>query len=134
MAIVQLNYANIYNALISGLKDTARDLDQAYTTAIESPRYGWPGSTQRASGELAGTTRNIVDLGRFRDSQQLQFINPFLAEFSWGGGAVNYAPQIFFGYTTSRGNEFPARNPVQEAHKITDPTELFGENVRRYAA
>lgn len=134
MATAFINSAAIYDVLIKGLQDTARELDQAYTTAIESPRYGWPNDTQRRSGELAGTTRNIVDLGKFRDSQELEFIDPFLAQFSWGGGEVTYAPQIFFGYTTTAGNEFPARNPVVEAHKITDPTELFGESVRRYAA
>ena len=133
MATVLINQPAIYNALISGLQDTVRELDQAYTTAIESPRYGWPGETLRRSGERAGTTRNIVDLGAFRDSQEYRFINPFLAEFSWGGGSVDYAPQIFFGYTTTAGNSFPARNPVAEAHKITDPTELFGDSVRRYA-
>ncbi len=134
MAIPQINSAAIYSALTSGLQETVRDLDSAYQTAIESPRYGWPGETIRRSGERAGTTRNIVDQGAFRDSQEFEFINPFLAEFSWGGGGVNYAPQIFFGYTTTKGNEFPARNPVEEAHKITNPVELFGENMRRIAA
>lgn len=130
MASVTIFKQNIERALTNGLQDTVRDLNSAYITAIESPRYGWPGSTARRSGELAGTTRNIVDLGRFRDSQDVEFINPFLAEFSWN---VPYAPQIFFGYTTRAGNTFPARNPVEEAHKITNPTELFGESVRRYA-
>ena len=134
MATVFVNSAAIANVLIKGLQDTVRDLDSAYQTAIESPRYGWPGTTLRRSGEQAGTTRNIVDQGDFRDSQAYEFINPFLAEFSWGGGGVNYAPQIFFGYTTRAGNTFPARNPADEAHKLVDPTELFAENVRRYAA
>ncbi|MEO1390223.1 MAG: hypothetical protein AAFV85_23060 [Cyanobacteria bacterium J06634_6] len=131
MATVTINSTAIANVLIKGLQETVRDLDSAYTTAIEAPRYGWPGETIRRSGERAGTVRNIVDLGAFRDSQEYEFINPFLAEFSWD---VSYAAQIFFGYTTSQGNEFPARNPVEAAHSIVDPTELFAENVRRFAA
>lgn len=131
MAIPSVNPSVIYSVLTRGLQETAQQLDQAYTTAIESPRYGWPGETIRRSGEVAGTTRNIVDQGEFRDSQEYEFINPFLVEYRWN---APYSAQIFFGYTTSRGNEFPARNPVEEAHKITPPTELFGENVRRIAA
>ena len=134
MAIVSVNFSAISGVLANGLQDTVRDLDSAYQTAIESPQYRWPGTTLRRSGELAGTTRNIVDQGSFRDSQEVQFVNPLLAEFSWGGRAVNYASQIFFGYTTRSGNSYPPRNPVKEAHKLTDPTEQFAENVRRYAA
>lgn len=133
MARVIINTSAIVSPLIAGLRDTVRDLDSAYQTAIESPRYGWPGTTQRKSGELAGSLRNIVDLGNFRDSQDVAFINPFLVQFSWGGGGVNYAPQIFFGYTTRAGNVFPARNPVEAAHSIEHPYEMFAENVRRYA-
>lgn len=131
MATVVIFQQNIDRALTEGLRATVDQLDSAYTTAIESPRYGWPGDTLRSSGELAGTTRNIVDQGRFRDSQEVQFINPFLTEFSWN---VSYAAPIFFGFTTRSGNTFPPRNPVQEAHRITDPTELFADNVRRFAA
>lgn len=134
MATVTINRTAIDRALLNGLQDTVRDLDSAYTTAIESPRYAWPSGTLRRSGERAGTTRNIVDLGGFRDSQEFQFINPFLAEFSWGGGRINYAPQIFFGYTTRSGNAFPPRNPVEEAHKLTPPVQLFADSVRRYAS
>ena len=131
MATVTINRAAIDRVLTNGLQDTVRDLDSAYQTAIESPRYAWPGITRRQSGETAGTTRNIVDRGNFRDYQQVQFINPFLAEFSWN---TPYAPQIFFGYTTRAGNSFPPRNPVEEAHKVIDPTALFAESVRRYAS
>lgn len=134
MATVQVFQRNIERVLTEGLKSTADQLDTGYTTAIESPRYGWPGDTVRRSGERAGTTRNIVDLGKFRDSQEYRFINPFLAEFSWGGGDVDYAPQIFFGYTTQSGNSYPARNPVAETHRLIDPTGLFADNVRRFAA
>ena len=130
MATVTIFQRNIERALTNGLRDTVDQLDGAYTTAIESPRYGWPNETLRRSGERAGTTRNIVDLGAFRDSQEHVFINPFLAEFSWN---VPYAASIFFGYTTRAGNSFPPRNPVEEAHRIVDPTELFAANVRRFA-
>lgn len=131
MAEVIIFKRNIDRVLTAGLKGTVDQLDGAYTTAIESRRYDWPGQTLRKSGELAGTRRNIVDLGRFRDSQEVDFINPFLAEFSWN---TPYSAQIFFGYTTRAGNTFPARNPVEEAHRITDPTGLFADNVRRFAA
>lgn len=134
MATPFINSAAIENVLSQGLEDTADTLFDAYIEAIESPVYKWPNLTIRASGELAGTVRNIVDLGNFRNSQQYELINPFLAEFSWGGGEVDYAPQVFFGFTTESGSVYPARNPVKEAHKTIDPTELFGENLRRLAA
>jgi hypothetical protein len=54
-------------------REMATDLDQAFTTAIESPIWDWPRTTQRSNGETVGSPRNIVDEGTLRDSQSLRF-------------------------------------------------------------
>lgn len=134
MATPLIDQAAINNVLAQGLEATADTLFDAYIEAIESPVYKWPNTTIRESGEIAGTIRNIVDLGNFRNSQQYELIDPLLAEFTWGGGRVHYAPQVFFGFTTAAGNTYPGRNPVIEAHKSINPTEVFAANLRRLAA
>ncbi len=133
MAIVTIFKRNIENALISGLEDTVREFDALFLGAIQSLLYLWPNETVR-DNEIASSPRNIVDTGAFRDSQEFVYINPFLAEFSWGDAVVDYAPQVFFGFTTAGGIVYPARNPVQTTLDSVDATGLFATNVRRYAS
>ena len=44
-----------------------------FQEAIESDVWVWPGSTLRVSGEVVDSPRNIVDTGRLRDSQDIEF-------------------------------------------------------------
>ena len=122
-----INRAILEQAIGAALRNTVDELDKAYTVAIETPIYNWPGSTLRQSGEIAGTTRNAVDLGEFRDSQAYSPLNPLLWEFSWD---APHSVSVFFGFTTESGNVYPPRNPVTEAHELIDPTELFAAYLR----
>lgn len=53
-------------------EDTALDLFGLFREAIEDPIWEWPRITHRRSGEVAGSPRNIVDLGNLRDSQRMR--------------------------------------------------------------
>lgn len=60
--------------LEGAFKKTAALLGAEFTKAISSQLYSWPRDTVRATGELAGSPRNIVDRGGLRASQKLEFI------------------------------------------------------------
>ena len=122
-----IDRAAIENAASRALTATIEDLDQFYTTAIEAPIYNWPGTTLRKSGELAGTTRNSVDLGDFRDSQTYRPLNPLLYELTWD---APHSIEVFYGFTTEDGNVYPGRNPVEAAHRAVDPIELYAEYLK----
>lgn len=44
-----------------------------FQEAIESDIWDWPNRTLRVSGEIVDSPRNIVDTGRLRDSQDIEF-------------------------------------------------------------
>ncbi len=69
-------YAAAYRRTLDAdeaLKETALVLNAKFTELISSNRWSYPRATKRSSGEVAGTMRNIVDLGGLRASQQLTF-------------------------------------------------------------
>lgn len=55
------------------LKQTAILLGAKFTEVISSPIWSYPRITKRKSKEVAGTMRNLVDLGGLRASQNLAF-------------------------------------------------------------
>lgn len=62
-----------YNDADQALRETALILGAKFSELISSPSWDYPRSTKRKSGEVAGSPRNIVDTGRLRASQTLNF-------------------------------------------------------------
>lgn len=54
-------------------KQTALALGGEFQTVMTEEIFSWPRETVRPTGEVAGTTRNIVSRGLLRASQQLEF-------------------------------------------------------------
>lgn len=61
------------NQIESAFKTTARLLDRKLTGAIEGDYYAWPRRTRRRNKTVVYSPRNIVDIGKLRDSQSLEF-------------------------------------------------------------
>ncbi|XHX80949.1 MAG: hypothetical protein RBJ76_13755 [Stenomitos frigidus ULC029] len=55
-------------------RETCELLGVKFRTLITSAVWQWGGLTRRKDGTTAGTTRDIVDTGRLRDSQHLDFL------------------------------------------------------------
>ena len=56
---------------VEAFRQMANELNDAFTSAIESPLYSWPNATLRSNGVLATSPRNIVDTGELQNSQYL---------------------------------------------------------------
>jgi hypothetical protein len=58
-------------SLESAFLVTATALFDGFEDAINDEIYVWPRLTKRSTGEIAGSPRDIVDTGAFRDSQTM---------------------------------------------------------------
>jgi hypothetical protein len=58
-------------------------------------------------GAFDGFEGDIVDTGRLRASQQLDFVSPNEARFSWN---TEYALYVLLGFTYRNGREQPGRD------------------------
>lgn len=80
------------------LEDYGDVLGPQLQNEIARPQFDWPRRTRRSNGQVVESPRDIVDTGRFADSQQ----EPQISE---GEGGVSmaiawtapYAADIFFG-------------------------------------
>lgn len=79
----EFNLNQILAAVDAAWADEMEAVDAAMTEAISDERYQWPNQTQRSNGDIAGTTRDIVDTGGMRDSQYKNTITPDHTEFGW---------------------------------------------------
>ena len=66
---VKINPQRLLRTAEPALKRTVERLGTAIQAGFDDPSYAWPGVTKRRSGELAGTTRNVIDLGSLKGSQ-----------------------------------------------------------------
>lgn len=107
-----LNSSRIVARAVAALDATCRQADAASTRAISVNIYPWIGTTRRANGEIAASPRDIVDLGRLRDSQQLARVDRQTYRLHWG---VEYALGVHEGVTLRSGRHLPPRRWTQAA-------------------
>lgn len=93
-------------------------LDKQLKEEIKTVQFGWPNETRRRNGSIAGTTRDIVDTGRFLRSQRRDYPDATTLRFTWDAKSDRgfmYAGIILTGYTTSTGKALPPRNWIKPA-------------------
>lgn len=121
----------VINAASNAFQKAVEHYGEKNKEVIDSPR-SWPGSwgtTYRKSGEVVvGGFRNIVDLGNLKDSQKINFVNPFLATIEWDGKGETPTPLVHEGYTTSTGKQVPARPWTRYALLESNIELVFKEN------
>jgi hypothetical protein len=88
--------------------------EEDFKEEITAVKWGWPGTTIRKSGEEAGTTRNIVDLGGLLLSQKRENNGSDRTTFTWTGEGEDgeekaYALEVHDGYSSKAGGRMPAR-------------------------
>ena len=96
--------------------ETAFILGREFTRVISEPRTwaGWDNS------------RDIVDTGQLRSSQQLVFTAPLEAIYSW---PVEYAAYVHEGYTLRNGTRVEGRPWTVVAQQEFDTQQAF---IRAY--
>ena len=127
---------NISNRLVKLEKAFGRVFQEAMNWAekdfqeeIQAVKWEWTGTTIRKSGEEAGATRNIVDLGGLMRSQKRENIGEDRTVFVWTGADENgsekaYALEVHDGYVSKGGNKMKARaftdNAIQQLPDIVE--------------
>jgi len=96
--------------------ETAFILGREFTRVISEPRTwaGWDNS------------RDIVDTGQLRSSQQMAFTAPLEAIYSW---PVEYAAYVHEGYTLRNGTRVEGRPWTAVAQQEFDTQQAF---IRAY--
>lgn len=110
-------------------RDTVRTLERALPPAHQERIYRWAGQTRRASGELAGTPRDVYDLGTLAGSQQPAiYAGPLEARIRWDAehAAATYLGAVF----RKRQYSLPSRNvPLRALGRLNLP-EVFAGKLR----
>ena len=116
---LSLNIPEINSATERAFADTAFLLGREFTRVITEPRtwQGFEGS------------RDIVDLGQLRSSQQLVFTKPLEAVYSW---PVEYAAPVHEGYTLRDGRRIEGRPWTQIALQEFDIEQTYLKLYQRY--
>jgi len=117
-----------YRNLSLSLKKATEDFDAAFDAVISSSIFPWPRITIRKYREPAGSPRDIVDSGAFRNSQSYSFPSPLLARFIWD---IEYAAIILYGATLRNGGRIEARDWISETFEQVDAEDILGSACRR---
>jgi len=94
-------------------------LNARFQAALRAPVYSWPGETIRSNGQVAGTTRNIVDTANLFQSNSGPEIDGLKARYAW---RVGYAAAVHEGAVLQNGTILPAR-PWTSAVLGTEPVD-----------
>lgn len=105
----------------------------AFKTEISTAQFPWPRTTVRRNGQVVGSPRDIVDLGRLRASQQRITLGAagLSLGYRWGGPQAPYAPLVLTGYVTSRGSVVPGRDWILPALNRHPLDAFFAQQWRR---
>lgn len=104
-----------------------------FKTEISTAQFPWPRTTVRRNGQVVGSPRDIVDLGRLRASQQRFTLGAagLSLGYRWGGPQAPYAPLVLTGYVTSRGSVVPGRDWILPALNRHPLDVFFAQQWRR---
>ncbi|MGY2892480.1 hypothetical protein [Deinococcus sp. UYEF24] len=121
-------FTRVERAAQAAFKETVEELETFTLATFDDPTWAWPGSTRRHNGQVAGTTRDVVDSGDLKGSQTLDFQGPLNARLEW---SADYAAAVFLGAVfKKRSSSMPARNvPVIAVRNFNFP-ERFAAHMR----
>lgn len=108
MAKVTIN-PSLKRKLTRAFQETVKEVAVQTRRNVEDSIWDWPGATLRKNGSIVGSPRNAVDLGEFRDGQQLS-ISGAKASINF---TADHSIYVIFGFTSTSGRQFPGRNPVE---------------------
>jgi len=129
MSKIRIDTAKLNKVISQAFDATVERLDHALDEAITDDLYEYPRTTKRRSGEIAGSPRNIVDLGNLKDSKVVaRSSSSEVVEFSW---QEPYSMAVHEGHTTKSGTEVPPRRWTEKGVEICDPAKVFGQELER---
>jgi len=123
---IKIDTAKLDRAIAAAFEETAKELNESFHQSIIDPKWQWDRVTVRRSGEVAGSPRNIVDLGTLRDSQDFK-ITANTALYTW---SVPYSLYVQYGYTTKSGTVVAGRDWVEDGLSAIDLGKIFAKKLR----
>lgn len=108
------------SALFQAFTEAMELLGRKFTEAITSPVWRWDD----------GSTRDIVDKGQLRDSQELVYPKRHVAEFQWN---VEYAAAVHEGARLKNGTQLPSRRWTEYAFNNFDVLEVLAVLFEHYS-
>jgi len=114
---VNWNVAHFAQDFQDSFQETMEILGMKFTQAISSNIWDWPD----------GGTRDIVDTGQLRDSQQLIYTGPINAQFNW---TAEYAAAVHQGATFKNGRVMRGRPWTEYTMNNFDVLETFSTIFR----
>lgn len=125
-------------ALLAPARDAFRDtIEQDFFDQVDSlmsaEEWSWPNETRRASGQVAGVIRDVIDTGQLADTGNRDL------ELSIDGQGVSavvtwlapYSAAVFLGAVfKARSYTMPGRNVPDEALNRLDFATAFARNLR----
>ena len=130
LQITQWNGQQIAARTAAIVEAYGQALEQQLQEEIKTIQFDWPRETKRKNGQMVTSPRDIVDLGGFLRSQELQNTGQTSRRFVWN---APYASTIFSGYTTNRGTPVPGRDWMTPALRALPPARFFAQEWRRLA-
>lgn len=125
---VKTDFRALDRAAAEALEDSVDEYARAAYDLFDDERFAWPGTTKRQSGELAGTTRDVVDMGTLQMSQEIEKHHALEYAVVW---PVDHAAAVFVGAVyTSRNYSMPARNVPRIALQEFNFEEAFAKAFR----
>lgn len=122
---VTLDFRDLDQQADRALKGVADRAGQQTQRLLQARRWAWPRPTPRQNGSTAGTTRDIVDEGRLRDSQTPpRRVAPHTYQIDW---TAPYSAAVFLGAVfRKRSGSLPARNAPLMAIRSMNLAREFG--------
>ena len=110
MSGIRINKRRILDRVATQFEAIADEFDAELHDSFDDEVWQWPRLTDRRSGEIAGSPRDITDTGALQASQTMQRISRFRVRYRWG---ESYASLVLTGYRTSTGANVPPRNWIR---------------------
>lgn len=112
------------------LQQYSPQIGEQFQTEIKTSQFKWPNQTRRKNGQLAGSPRDIVDLGNFLRSQTPGKVtgnqkNGYALSFTW---TAPYALAIYRGYYDNKFQKQKARDWIHPALAKTPMSTFFAAN------
>ena len=123
---IKIDSSKLDRAIAAALEETANELNESFHQSIIDPKWQWDRVTVRRSGEVAGSPRNIVDLGTLRDSQDFKITDNKVL-FTWN---VPYSLHVQYGYTSKSGTVFEGRDWIKDGLSNIDLGKVFAKKLR----
>lgn len=128
-AEVVINKDVLRRKAIKALDEYAAKIGDEFQEQIEATDWVWPNNTRRRNGTRAGKTRDIVDTGELRDSQQGPLIgySRYSRGFKW---TAEHASLVRDGYITSTGRQVRGRDWVKTALNAIPFSQFIARRMR----